>query len=189
MSQAPDLSIFESIAGLVQQPGGMAGAAALVLWILLNINATSLVESWSKFKKRKESLIENYLNHEKTADKSVASVFIEIRNYNYFAAVTVINAEKKLRDAIIDFHNKSSYRATWKEIKNSMSYISLNENGHLFVRNMNLMEMLAFYYNMIVAATMASFSLAIFMLLFFSDGLSAVFKPVVASNFRLCRPF
>ncbi|MFA0402430.1 hypothetical protein [Vibrio sp. 10N.222.52.C12] len=168
LKSIPDF--IKAITDILQTPSGLVVVVFLLLWFVVNRDLTHLY-SLFEYKEDKRLLrLEKYISEPDKASPNTLKVAKEQRDTYYFKVSTNgIYAEKELRDSLIKLHETTSASISWTTIRRAISYIELDANREVFVREVRLFDIVSLYYNRFVAFVFGLLSVGSLILLILSS--------------------
>lgn len=158
--------LADAITNLLQTPTGWIAIAAFFFWLIVNKDFSHLFDILERKERRRSEHLDIYVAKPELADSESIKTLSDLRDAHYFKIATGIYAEKKLRYALINLHNRTSHHISWEKIRRAFSYIEINNDGTIVIRNLTRFESIGYWYNEIVGYASLLFA-AGFLSLFF----------------------
>ncbi|MEA5512098.1 hypothetical protein VB715_20190 [Crocosphaera sp. UHCC 0190] len=103
----------------------------MILAFIFNLN--NVYDFFDKFSKRELTFLKNLINEDIVTDQT-KNIVEESINSRIFKYVTKINAEKYLREKIIELHELANGRLTYTNFRNARLFLIIDDNGNLEIR-------------------------------------------------------
>lgn len=110
---------------------------SLILAIIFNLN--HVYDFFDKFSKRELNFLKTLIN-ENTVTDQTKHLIQESINSRLFKYLTKINAEKHLREKIIELHEITNGRLTYTNFRNARRFLVINDNGSLEIRQITFRD-------------------------------------------------
>lgn len=141
--------LTQAIKHLFSTPENYAIAILIALWFFLNKNFLHVIQLFGKRDKKRIEELDNFISRSKNTEKTLLLTIHDIRNSLYFKIATGINAEKKYRELLINLHNHTSHKITWKIIQRASPFIDINQNNEISIRPFSKFEIFTMWYNIL----------------------------------------
>ncbi len=136
-------------------------AGCLLLPLCFNIKA--IHSFFDTLSVRKLPVLKDF-SGETGATGLTKEVLQEAVNSALFRYITGINAEEKLREKIIKLHQLADGRLTYRDIKRTLVFIEIKQNGQLCIRSLTLFDWIRFCINWLFSLIFA-FTAIVFLLI------------------------
>lgn len=168
IQQVPPL--VEAIVSLLQTPAGWFVLAVLFFWLLVNKDFSHIFDMFERKERRQFEYLDLYIAKSELADEESVKVLRDLRDAHYFKVATGIYAEKKLRRALINLHDRTSHFISWTQIRRAFRYIETSEDGIVEIRKLRKFEAIGYWYNELIAYVCLLLAAGLLNLFLFSDG-------------------
>ncbi|WP_257292716.1 hypothetical protein [Endozoicomonas sp. ONNA1] len=180
--------ILSALSDVLSTPLGWLIVLGLFLWLIVNKDFSHLFDLAERKKKNQLRDIETYVTNKDAACDDSMSVIKDFRDAYYFKVATGIYAEQKLRESLIELHRITSNTISWVDIRRAISFILVDENKNIKVRDFNWFEKFSYYYNFFVAFLFGFTAILVLIALLVSasKGTQQIFFWIVSLLFCFC---
>ncbi|HZX31558.1 MAG TPA: hypothetical protein VFF03_09420 [Rhodocyclaceae bacterium] len=184
--------LVDAVMGLLQTPTGFGVLLVFFTWLVINKDFSHLFQIFERKEKRRAEHLDLYVSKPELADTEAFKVLSDLRDAYYFKMATGIYAEKKLRQALIDLHGRTSHKISWGQIRRAFPYIEPANNGEVVIRKLTTFEKIGYWYNQAIGYGSLLSAAVLWSLFFLSSpkttgsivwGLAGTFAPVLFAMF------
>lgn len=137
---------------------------ATVVSLALFFNLKSIYDFLDGISNRKAKTLINLIN-EKEIDDSIKKILKEELSSVCFKYTTGIKVDKYLREEIIKTHNESNGRISYRDFKDSRSFLTIKEDGNLGLRKVGILDKIHYFTSLACGFLFLFFSVLTFILL------------------------
>lgn len=158
-------ALMEALIQALQTPYGWIPLAGILLWFAVNKDLFMFFRFYEEKQKKKLDNLEKYFANDHITEPVTKEVVSDFRDSYYFKMATGIQAERKLRNALIDLHRTTSADITWVTLKRALPYFEFIDENKIEIKDISQTDKLGRFYNAFVGWLFISFSAATFIIM------------------------
>lgn len=141
--------LANTISNCLQTPAGWIALTVFIFWMLITKDFSHIFNIVGRKEKEKIEHLDLYVTKPELADSESIRVLRDLRDAHYFKVATGIYAEKKLRNALINLHEQTSYLINWRQIRRAWLYFEVDKDERIAVREPTFFEFFEYWCNQI----------------------------------------